>query len=79
MSSFRNRCGCGETSASTALIRRTISAYRNIPTVEIDQNIGWLNQVKLDCEHKIYLLRIEKKKRESAKAWRDNMNAGIVG
>lgn len=75
MSSFGNRCGCGETSASTAMMNTTISAYRNVPTVEIEQNIFWLKQVKCDCDNKIRQLRRLKKDRERSEAWRDNLNA----
>ncbi len=67
-------CGCGETRKETALINLTITKYRNIPTVEIDQNIGWLNQVKADCDFKISRLEQLKSERKRSQEWRDGIN-----
>ncbi|PCI54044.1 MAG: hypothetical protein COB36_11095 [Alphaproteobacteria bacterium] len=70
-----SRCGCGETRKETALINLTVSKYRNVPTIEIDQNIGWLNQVKADCDFKISRLEQLKSERRRSQAWRDDINA----
>jgi len=75
MGHTRNGCGCGETPKHAALINRIASEYRQVPTVELDQNIGWLEHKISDCMRKIDLIRIEKGNRQRAKAWRDNYNA----
>lgn len=55
-----------------------MSNYRHVPTVEIDQNIGWLDHVISDCEFKIDLLRSEKKARARSQAWRKNFKSIVA-
>jgi hypothetical protein len=69
-------CGCGETPPDVARINRSISFYlwRQIPTGELEQTIGWLDDIKRDCEFKISEIESIKRDRERVENWRKNMN-----
>lgn len=51
------------------------SVAQNIPTVLIDQNIGWLKRIKNDAEFTIGQLEHVKNSRKRAKDYRDKMQA----
>lgn len=70
-----SQCGCGETPPTIAVISRTISKYRHVPTIEIEQNISWLGEVKKDCDQKIKCLEQLKIERRRSQVWRDDLNA----
>lgn len=67
-------CGCGAPSVSMATMSLTLSRSRDLPTVEIDQNINWLSEVKKDCEFKVHMLQNIKKERLRVQRWRDGVN-----
>lgn len=76
MSWYKNSgCVCG-TSERTARMNRSISFYiwSKVPTGELEQTIGWLDDVIQDCQYKIAELESIKRDRERAQEWRRDMN-----
>lgn len=52
----------------------TKAVVRKIPTLSLDQNIGFLQRQKQSIEHTIYRLECVKKERKRAQNHRDKMN-----
>ncbi|MCB9980764.1 MAG: hypothetical protein H6863_06495 [Rhodospirillales bacterium] len=69
-------CCCG-TSERTARINRGISFYlwRNIPTPELEQTIGWLDDIRRDCDYKISEIEAIISDRQRTEKWRKNINS----
>ncbi len=63
--------------SGTARINCGISFYiaRDTPTPEIEQVIGWLTDIKQDCDFKISQLEKLLAERQRADAWRKNVNS----
>jgi|GEM_PF-1717834 len=47
---------------------------RDIPTLVIDQNIGWLTRMRCDIDYTINRLEQVKKQRSRSQKWRDSLN-----
>lgn len=47
---------------------------RNIPTLVLDQNIGWLVRMRRDIDYTIKRLEQVKKERSRTQKWRDDLN-----
>lgn len=71
-----NGCGCGDTPERLARMNRITSDYlwSQAPSREIEQSIGWLEDVVRDCEFKIAELETLKANRERSKEWRQGIN-----